>query len=277
MLVAPEHIAERRTRARPSRHRRGEETFLGPLQPQQRIVYPRERNAAIFDGVDERFERRGLRFVIAAADQQAVAPGLDGQDRRGRYGVLSRNGLHFEVVAEDHPAVAQFLAQEIGDYTARQCRGSIFVERWHQYVRRHDRCHVGLDGGPERHELDGSQAIGWVLHERQLEVRIHARVAMTREMLPARRHALGLERHQYEEALGEAVAEAYQAEFTRRAPFYAAAVDVIVGGWHMMWPEDDFFLPREMRLLATTIRDAEPCREIWLSESGNISVKERIT
>jgi hypothetical protein len=89
--------------------------------------------------------------------------------------------------------------------------------------------------------------------------------------------SLGLERHQYEEALGEEVAREYQGEFTRRAPFYSDVVDVIVGGWHMMWPDDDFYVPREMRLLATTLRDAEPYLEVWLSESGNVSVKERTT
>jgi hypothetical protein len=89
--------------------------------------------------------------------------------------------------------------------------------------------------------------------------------------------SLGLERHQYEEAGAHELAEAYQQEFMRRAPFYAADADVIVGGWHMVWPDDDFFLPREMRLLVTTIRDAEPYLEIWLSARGNIAVKERIT
>ena len=68
-----------------------------------------------------------------------------------------------------------------------------------------------------------------------------------------------------------------EAEFVRRAPFYEDGADVILGGWHMMWPDDDFFLPREMRLLATTIREAEPFVEIWLSELGNVSVKSRIT
>jgi len=45
----------------------------------------------------------------------------------------------------------------------------------------------------------------------------------------------------------------------------------------MIWPDDDFFFPLEMRLLVTTIRDAEPFYEIWLSDIGNIIAKERIT
>jgi hypothetical protein len=45
----------------------------------------------------------------------------------------------------------------------------------------------------------------------------------------------------------------------------------------MIWPDDDFFMPLEMRLVATTLRDAEPFLEVWLSELGNIRVKSRIT
>jgi hypothetical protein len=89
--------------------------------------------------------------------------------------------------------------------------------------------------------------------------------------------SLGLERFQYSEARSQHVAEEYEQEFMRRAPFYMEGVDVIVGGWHMIWPDDDFYLPREMRLLATTIRDAEPFLEVWLSDIGNVSIKDRIT
>jgi hypothetical protein len=90
-------------------------------------------------------------------------------------------------------------------------------------------------------------------------------------------NSLGLERHEYAQASGQEIATKYEAEFVRRALFYSGGADVILGGWHMMWQDDDFFLPREMRLMATTIRDAEPFLEIWLSALGNISVKSRIT
>jgi hypothetical protein len=87
----------------------------------------------------------------------------------------------------------------------------------------------------------------------------------------------GLQRHQYAEASALPVARAYAAEWPSRHPFYKGSIDAIVGGWHMMWPEDDFYLPLEMRLLLTTIRDAEPFLEIWVSSAGNLSVKSRIT
>ena len=89
--------------------------------------------------------------------------------------------------------------------------------------------------------------------------------------------SIGLERHQYQEAEGEPLALEYEGEFVRRAPLYAGDIDAVVGGWHKMWPEDDFFLPLEMRLLVATFRDAEPYREIWRSPVGNIHVREHIT
>ena len=72
--------------------------------------------------------------------------------------------------------------------------GPLFVERRHQHVRGHDRRDAGLDGGLERHELDRAQPIGRMLDERQLEVRIGARVAVPREVLAARGDALRLQR-----------------------------------------------------------------------------------
>ncbi len=90
-------------------------------------------------------------------------------------------------------------------------------------------------------------------------------------------HSIGLARHQYQEAEGHPLALEYEEEFVRRAPLYSGEIDAVVGGWHMMWPEDDFFLPLEMRLLVSTFRDAEPYWEIWRSPVGNIHVREHIT
>jgi hypothetical protein len=77
--------------------------------------------------------------------------------------------------------------------------------------------------------------------------------------------ALGLERHDYGALRRQALANTYTHEFRRRAPFYATEADAIVGGWHMMRPDDDFFMPLEMGLVLTTKRDAEPFFEIWVS------------
>lgn len=92
-------------------------------------------------------------------------------------------------------------------------------------------------------------------------------------------HDLGLARHQYADISGSQLARQYMDEFTERAPLYSRKADAIVGGWHMIWPEDDFFMPLEMRLVLTTVRDAEPYFEIWVADGirGNYSVRSRIT
>jgi len=89
--------------------------------------------------------------------------------------------------------------------------------------------------------------------------------------------SLRLERHQYQEAEREPLALEYEDEFVRRSPLYTGDVDAVLGGWHMMWPEDDFFLPLEMRLLIAIYRGGEPYREIWRSPTGNIHVREHVT
>jgi hypothetical protein len=90
--------------------------------------------------------------------------------------------------------------------------------------------------------------------------------------------SFGLARHQYSR-IRSPVVEEYMDEFTRRAPLYSGKADAIVGGWHMIWPEDDFFMPLEMRLVLTTMRDAEPFLEVWVTDDGvnNYSVRSRIT
>jgi hypothetical protein len=75
----------------------------------------------------------------------------------------------------------------------------------------------------------------------------------------------GLERYQYEYAAQEPLAEEYNAEFMRRSPLYTRGADAVVGGWHMMWPADDFFFPLEIRLVVLTMREAEPYWEIYTS------------
>jgi hypothetical protein len=63
----------------------------------------------------------------------------------------------------------------------------------------------------------------------------------------------------------------------RRAPFHATEADAIVGGWHMMRPDDYFFMPLAIRLVLMTKRDADPFFEIWVSGSLNFNVGEWIT
>jgi hypothetical protein len=50
-----------------------------------------------------------------------------------------------------------------------------------------------------------------------------------------------------------------------------------IGGWHSLWPDDDFYIPREMRLMVWTFRDAEPWYEVFLSPLRNCIIRSRIT
>ncbi|MDF7777355.1 hypothetical protein P1X14_19005 [Sphingomonas sp. AOB5] len=89
--------------------------------------------------------------------------------------------------------------------------------------------------------------------------------------------SLGLERHQYEAAAAAPLGRDYEDVWFERSVFHGQDCDVIVGGWHQQWPDDDFYMPREMRLVAVTLRDAEPWRELWRSETGNLSARERVS
>jgi hypothetical protein len=75
---------------------------------------------------------------------------------------------------------------------------------------------------------------------------------------------LGLGRHDYWQVRNE-IEDRYTAEWARRSQFHTGGWAAVVGGWHFVWPEDDFFMPPEMRLIALTLRDAEPWYEIWYS------------
>jgi hypothetical protein len=50
-----------------------------------------------------------------------------------------------------------------------------------------------------------------------------------------------------------------------------------IGGWHHIWPDDYFYIPREMRLMVWTFQDAEPWYEVFLSPLNNYIIKSRIT
>lgn len=88
----------------------------------------------------------------------------------------------------------------------------------------------------------------------------------------------GLKRLQYFDASELPEAREYTDEYMRRCPLYLGNADAILGGWHQRWPEDDFYLPLEMRLALWTLRDAEPWLEVFFSlAGGGVSVRSRNT
>lgn len=90
--------------------------------------------------------------------------------------------------------------------------------------------------------------------------------------------AEGLDRSDYDGiAATTAIGEAYQAIYRQRCPLYLADPPVaVLGGWHACWSDDEFYLPREMRLAVWTFRDAEPWVEVF-ERFPNMPVRLRIT
>ncbi len=168
--------------------RRGEEALLGALLALQRVLDARERQALLFDRVDQRLERRRLRVVVAAADQDAVAAGLDRQHGRRRAPRSRwRSPSSRDRRSGSRPRSRSSSRRIPVTMRFDKRRRPLLVERRHEDVRGHDRGDAGLDGRPERHELDRAQPLRRMLDERQLEVRIGRSCRRARESACRRR------------------------------------------------------------------------------------------
>lgn len=87
----------------------------------------------------------------------------------------------------------------------------------------------------------------------------------------------GLHRWEYSELPREET-QGYETYFHERCPLMSASPPFArVGGWHILWSDDDFYIPREMRLMIWTFRDSEPWYEVFLTSMRNHVVKVRIT
>ena len=87
----------------------------------------------------------------------------------------------------------------------------------------------------------------------------------------------GLRRWEYSN-LTDNIAEEYRSYFYEGCPLMADEPPFArVGGWHLLWHDDDYYLPREMRLMLWTFQDSEPWYEVFLTCMLNLVVKERIT
>jgi hypothetical protein len=84
--------------------------------------------------------------------------------------------------------------------------------------------------------------------------------------------SFGLRRHQYWKVPRD-LTKAYEDHYVRRLADMEKDADVIVGGWHQMWPEDDYYMPPEMSFVLKTLRDAEPWLTVWHSPMslGNLA------
>jgi hypothetical protein len=88
--------------------------------------------------------------------------------------------------------------------------------------------------------------------------------------------AEGLARTDYDVAATTAIGEAYQERYREQCPLYSGGPAAVLGGWHALWPDDEFYLPREMRLVLWTFRDVEPWIEVF-ERAPNLPVRIRRT
>jgi hypothetical protein len=72
---------------------------------------------------------------------------------------------------------------------------------------------------------------------------------------------------------------AYNREWLKRTPWFPEGEDgtaAVLGGWHIIWPEDDWYMPPDIQLAIWTLRGSEPWIEVWRGYT-NLRVFERIT
>jgi hypothetical protein len=87
----------------------------------------------------------------------------------------------------------------------------------------------------------------------------------------------GLRRWEYQE-LTDDDTRTYRSYFYQSSPLMSDSPPFArVGGWHIIWSDDGYYIPREMRLMLWTFEDSEPWYEVFLTGMLNYVVKERIT
>ncbi len=85
-----------------------------------------------------------------------------------------------------------------------------------------------------------------------------------------------LERGDYDQAAVSEFGREYQSIYQAECPLYNDEIVAVLGGWHAMWPDDDFYIPREMRLVLWTLKDAEPWLEVF-ERAPNFPIRVRTT
>jgi hypothetical protein len=86
----------------------------------------------------------------------------------------------------------------------------------------------------------------------------------------------GLDRTDYDFAVNTKLGAAYQRAYQERCPLYVNGPAAVLGGWHTIWPDDDYYLPREMRLVLWTFWEAEPWIEVF-ERAPNLPVRIRVS
>lgn len=65
-------------------------------------------------------------------------------------------------------------------------------------------------------------------------------------------------------------------DWQKNCPVYQGGIAMVSGGWHMPWPDGDWYELVDCELIAWTLLDAEPWVEVF-KQRGEYAVKQRIT
>lgn len=69
----------------------------------------------------------------------------------------------------------------------------------------------------------------------------------------------------------------YEAAWQNQMPLYDGGAHAVLGGWHMPWPDGDWYDLLEQTLVVWTFEDSEPWVEVWRDTKNNYTVLQRVT
>jgi len=75
----------------------------------------------------------------------------------------------------------------------------------------------------------------------------------------------------------KAIVDVYINVWQKQLPLYTRSAHAVLGGWHMPWPDGDWYDLLAQTLVAWTFEEAEPWVEVWRDASKNYTVLQRIT
>lgn len=87
----------------------------------------------------------------------------------------------------------------------------------------------------------------------------------------------GLDRRDYDAFDLPELDENYTKNWQKTCPLYGDEADIVLGGWHLQWPDGKRYDKRPGTLCLTTFRDAEPWIEVWCESSGKLKCFARVT
>jgi hypothetical protein len=76
---------------------------------------------------------------------------------------------------------------------------------------------------------------------------------------------------------GKAVVDTYQKVWQDQLPLFTGGAYAVLGGWHIPWPDGDWYNQLDKTLLVWTFEDSEPWLEVWRDTNQLYTVVQRFT